>query len=247
MSKERTAISGPLQERIMLILRERPMCGKDLMRELGLKSPGTIYPALDEMNARGLICYRSEVDGAIRRKIYELTEEGKGLLRKSMASSAHMFCCDLSLYVDTVLRDARKVIKISKHQKVLSTLDYIDLESLVNGAELTCLSDPIEGSERFDVILTFTGLGCLIGKKKIDLAGHFGSLRSRLREGGKLFTVEIERTDNLFAKIFFEDIGNIHDQPGMTAKELQKVLTDAGYSKVEITSRSGLLYGVATV
>jgi hypothetical protein len=45
-----------------------------------------------------------------------------------------MFCCDPSLYAETLLRYAKGIIDIKRHQKVLSTLDLVDLRGFVNGA-----------------------------------------------------------------------------------------------------------------
>ena len=57
--------------------------------------------------------------------------------------------------------------------------------------------------------------------------------------------VEIERTDNLFARIFFEDIRKMSKQPGMTSDELRGILSLAGLNHVVIVAKSGLLYGLA--
>jgi DNA-binding PadR family transcriptional regulator len=238
-------ISGPLQEKIMILLRERSLCGKDLMNELGLKSPGTIYPVLEELRRKEMIDFQLETLGAIRKKTYDLTAKGKKYLRESMTSSAKMFCCDSSLYIETVLRDAKGIIDIRRHQKVLSTLDYVDLRRFLNGADVTYSTDVDDMGDRYDVILSFTGVGCLIGRTQKDLPQYFASLRSKLRKGGQLLVVEIERTDNLFATIFFKDIRNMSKLPGMSSKELEDILSKAGFNHVVISPKSGLLYGLA--
>ena len=173
-------ISGPLQEKIMLLLRERPLCGKDLMKELEIKSPGTIYPVLEELKRKEMIDFHLETTGAVRKKIYDLTASGKKHLRESMTSSARMFCCDISLYLETVLRDAKGIIDIKRHQKVLSTLDYVDIRGFLNGADVTYITEPDKIADRYDVILAFTGVCCLIGGVQKDLPQYFASLRPRL-------------------------------------------------------------------
>jgi DNA-binding PadR family transcriptional regulator len=238
-------VSGPLQERIMILLRERTLCGKDMMMELSIKSPGTIYPALEELKRKGMIDFNLEISGAIRKKMYDLTTKGKKYLHDSMTTSAKMFCCDLSLYVETVLRDAKGILDIKRHHKVLSTLDFIDLRGFLNGAEVTYISEPDKIVDQYDVILTFTGLSCLTGSGEKNLEHYFASLRPKLRKGGQILVVEIERTDNLFARIFFEDIRKMPNQPGMSSKELEGILTQAGLKNVTVTSKSGLLYGLA--
>ncbi|MBU1201109.1 MAG: PadR family transcriptional regulator [Nanoarchaeota archaeon] len=65
-----------------LILHEvglRKLCGEDLAKKIGrrkgamLLTPGTIYPALKELRKKKLIKYKKNG----RKKIYELTDEGK--------------------------------------------------------------------------------------------------------------------------------------------------------------------------
>lgn len=228
-----------------MLLRERSLCGKELMTELRIKSPGTIYPALEELKRKGMIDFRLEASGAVRKKIYDLTVQGKKHLHDSMTSSAKMFCCDTSLYAETILRDAKDMIDIQRHQKVLSTLDLVDLRAFVNGADLTYASDADKISDQYDVILTFTGVGCLMGRKEGDLTKYFASLRPRLRKGGQVLVVEIERTDNLFARIFFEDIRKISKQPGVSVGELEAMILEAGFNEASVISKSGLLYGLA--
>lgn len=238
-------ISGPLQERIMILLREKPLCGKDLMKELGIKSPGTIYPALEELKRKEMIDFRLETVGAVRKKIYDLTAKGKKYLHESMTSSARMFCCDPSLYVETIIGDVKEIIDIRRHQKVLSTLDLIDLRRFLNGADVAYVTEPGKVADQYDVILSFTGVGCLIGGMQKDLPQYFASLRPKLRKGGQLLAVEIERTDNLFARIFFKDIRSLSSPPGMSSGELEGILSMAGFNNVAVMSRSGLLYGLA--
>jgi DNA-binding PadR family transcriptional regulator len=242
---KKPTISGPLQEKIMILLRERPMCGKDLMKELGIKSPGTIYPALEELKKKKLVDVHLEITGAIRKKIYNLTPNGKDHLHESMTSSAKMFCCDPSLYVETILRDMRGMVDIRKHQKILSTLDFADLRGSLNGADVTFESDAGKISGKYDVILTFTGMGCLIGTAQKDLEKYFTALRPMLRKEGRLLVVEIERTDNIFVRILFDDIRKSSKQPGMSPKELESILSMAGFDDVAVIPKSGLLYGLA--
>ncbi len=217
------------------------------MKELRIKSPGTIYPALEELKRKEMIDFHLETSGAVRKKIYDLTAKGKRYLRESMTSSAKMFCCDLSLYVETILRDAKGIIDIKRHQKVMSTLDYVDLRGFLNGADVTYASEPGKIADQYDVILTFTGVSCLIGREQKNLAQYFASLRPKLRKGGQILVVEIDKTDNLFARIFFEDFGRMPKQPGMSASELEGILSLAGFNNVVVMAKSGLLYGLARI
>lgn len=74
---------GAVARSILLLLDERPMHGYEIIDELGSRSdgawnpsPGSIYPALRRMEARGLIT--GEDDDANGKRIYSITEEGHG-------------------------------------------------------------------------------------------------------------------------------------------------------------------------
>lgn len=56
----------------------RPMYGQEIATEIAKRrgekpNPGTIYPALKDLNERGLIHFRQEG----RKTVYELTDEGR--------------------------------------------------------------------------------------------------------------------------------------------------------------------------
>lgn len=67
-----------------LILHElnlRSLCGDELSKKIGERkraplTPGTIYPALKRLRKKKLVAYRRKG----RKKMYTLTEEGKGEL-----------------------------------------------------------------------------------------------------------------------------------------------------------------------
>lgn len=61
MQTTEVEITGPLQAKIMRILKDEALCGVDIMDRLNLKSPGTIYPVLKVLRKRGLVDYRVEV------------------------------------------------------------------------------------------------------------------------------------------------------------------------------------------
>jgi len=62
---------------ILWLLSKRPMYGQELATEIGKRrgekpNPGTIYPALKDLAARGMI--RAHSEG--RNQVYELTARG---------------------------------------------------------------------------------------------------------------------------------------------------------------------------
>jgi PadR family transcriptional regulator, regulatory protein PadR len=76
---------GMLSFTILWLLSRRPMYGQELATEIGNRrgdkpNPGTIYPALKDLAARGLIVASQQG----RNSVYELTREGRATLENSM-------------------------------------------------------------------------------------------------------------------------------------------------------------------
>ena len=66
-----------------------------------------------------------------------------------------------------------------------------------------------------------------------------------LKKGGILLAIEIEKTDNMFAGMFFEDIVGLKESSGLQREELEGILERIGFNATKITSKSGLLYAVS--
>lgn len=71
---------GAVAQAILMLLDERPMHGYELIEQLEERSggawrpsPGSIYPALRRMEARGLVAGEDDEAG---KRIYSITEEG---------------------------------------------------------------------------------------------------------------------------------------------------------------------------
>ncbi len=63
---------------ILWLLSTRPMYGQELAAEIAKRrgekpNPGTIYPALKDLNERGLVYFRQEG----RKTVYKLTDDGR--------------------------------------------------------------------------------------------------------------------------------------------------------------------------
>jgi DNA-binding PadR family transcriptional regulator len=76
---------GILKFALLKLLAEVPRHGYDLMREIREKGwgggAGSVYPILAALEAAGLVVGREEGD----RRIYEITEKGRGLLGEHAA------------------------------------------------------------------------------------------------------------------------------------------------------------------
>lgn len=238
------AIAGNLQAKIIMLLREEQLCGIDMMKRLRLKSPGTIYPALEVLRTKGLIDYKIETKGATRKKIYFLTEVGTKKMHDHLISSVK-FCCDTSIYVNKILVNVKNLIEIKRHEKVLSTLNHDELKHFLKGADVTYSSDLLVPIGRFDVALSFIGVGCLIGNNASDITDCVGKLYASLKKGGRLLAIETEKTDNMFSQILFEDVFGLSEPPGLDRDALCLILEQAGFAGVSVISKMGLLYATA--
>jgi DNA-binding PadR family transcriptional regulator len=245
MQASTSEITGPLQAKIAMMLKNEELCGVDIMGRLNIKSPGTIYPVLEELKNRQLIDYRLESKGATRKKIYFLTSMGREQLREHLINSARKFCCDPSLYIKEILTNINPMIKAKQHQKILCTLEYNEVKRFLRGADVTFSWDLRVPSDTYDLALSFIGVGCLIGKETADATDYISRIYRSLRKDGCLLAIEIEKTDNMFAKIFFEDIAGLKQLPGLQREELEGILKRAGFKATEIISKSGLLYAIS--
>jgi len=245
MQPSELEITGPLQAKIMMILKNEELCGVDIMNRLNIKSSGTIYPVLEELRNRQLVDYRLESVGATRKKIYFLTKTGRERLREHLVNSARKFCCDASLYIKTILKNMREMADIKQHQKILCTLEYEEVKRFLRGADVTFSYDLNVPSDTYDLALSFLGVGCLIGKETAGVTEYVNRIHRSLKKGGSLLAIEIEKTDNMFAKIFFEDIAGLKQLPGLQREELEGVLRRTGFKATEVRSKSGLLYAVS--
>jgi DNA-binding PadR family transcriptional regulator len=243
--KAQQEITGPLQEKIMMALRTEPLCGVDLMERLKIRSPGTIYPALDELRVKALIDYEVETEGATRRKRYFLTEKGNRRFKEHLAHSARMFCCDYSLHINKIIKNLGEIVEVAPHEKVLCTLEYDGLKRMLRGGDVTYSSDVDVPAGSFDSALSLLGVGCLMGGEAEDIKDYVGRLHRCLRRGGRLVAIEIEKTDNIFNGIFFEDIVGLKEAPGQTREDLDGILSECGFTNIKTVSRAGMLYSVS--
>ncbi len=244
MQPPQPEIAGNLQAKIMMLLREEQLCGVDLMKRLRIKSPGTIYPVLDVLRTKGLIDFKVETKGAVRKKVYFLTEVGTQKTRDHLTSSVK-YCCDTSEHVNKILEIVGGLIEINRKEKVLSTLDHDELKRFLKGADVTYSSDLQVSANTFDKALSFLGVGCLIGNETSDIANYVSQLYLSLKKGGVLLAIETEKTDSMFSQILFEDVFGLKEPPGLHPDELRAVLEKTGFANVSVTAKMGLLYAVA--
>ena len=231
MTSHPPEIAGNLQAKIIMLLREEQLCGLDIMKKLRLKSPGTIYPALEVLRTKGLIDFKVETKGATRKKNYFLTELGIEKMHNHLTNSVK-FCCDTSIYVNKILENVKSLIEVKRREKVLSTLDHNELQRFLKAADVTYSSDLRVPPNTFDIAMSFLGVGCLIGNNAYDITNSVNQLYASLKRGGRLLVIETEKTDNMFSQILFEDVFGLNEAPGLHKDELRELLTQAGFTDV---------------
>ncbi len=75
---------GMLSFMVLFLLSKRSMYGQEIAEEIGRRkgekpNPGTIYPALKDLSAKGLVDVKR--DG--RRTVYDLTRDGRKVFNQA--------------------------------------------------------------------------------------------------------------------------------------------------------------------
>jgi transcriptional regulator len=107
--KKTDILQGMLDLLILRVLRHGPLNGWDIMQRIGFVSgdvlrviPGSLYPALHKLEARGLVISEwGASDNNRRAKFYRLSPAGKRQLDKELETWRRF-----SGAIETVLRDA---------------------------------------------------------------------------------------------------------------------------------------------
>lgn len=89
---EQQLLRGAATTLVLLILRDRPSYGYDLVQQLSVRSnhlltfgEGTVYPLLYSLEAQGMVSGSWTQAGARRRRTYRLTASGKRELKRRLA------------------------------------------------------------------------------------------------------------------------------------------------------------------
>jgi len=240
-------VMGPLQTKVLILLRDRPMCGTELMEELGLCSPGTIYPVLHALKNKGFVEFVVERTGAARKKVYRLTGKGSEELNQALQSWTRLTCCDWSFYIKRFIDIINSRVVIQRGERVLCTLDAGLTEDWLREMDVTFPQDLKElPRNHFDKAISLIGVGTIINRYTADSLDYLSLLKRSLRAGGVLIALEIEKTDNLWAERYFTEVNGFKEHPGLTKDEFEKTLHGIGMKDVEVHSGSGILVSIST-
>jgi len=238
-------IEGTLQGRVLVALIEGALSGKDLMNKLNLRSSGTIYPVLKSLKKKGLIEPASEnVSG---KKLYVLSDKGKEQLKIILLGISRRFLAHyVKPYVSFFIEAFADLITIKPEQKILCTLDYKPLKQWLKKADTTFLQILETPKAVYDLILCNSiGTMILYGWKIDEFTQYFSTLLNSLKSEGTLIMAEIEKTDNMFADMFFKEVLG-YGKIGISKDELKELLENHNLTVKKIISWKGLLIGFST-
>lgn len=245
MSGKRLEIEGTLQGRVLVSLIEGAASGKDLMNKLNLSSSGTIYPVLKSLKIKGFI--EPAPENVSGKKLYVLSNKGKEQLKIILLGiSRRFFAHYVKSYVSFFVDEFADLIPVKPGQKVLCTLDYNSLKQWLTKTDTTYLQILEPPKTVYDLILCNSiGTMILYGWKIDEFTHYFSTLLNSLQSEGTLIMAEIEKTDNMFADMFFKEVlgyGNI----GISKDELRELLESHNLTVHKIYSWKGLLIGFST-
>ncbi|MFX0043929.1 MAG: PadR family transcriptional regulator [Candidatus Hodarchaeota archaeon] len=106
---EQSMKKGHISTLILLALEKGPSHGYNLMQIIsdgtyGVWNPtaSSLYPHLASLTEKGLIKFRSEMDGKRERKVYEITPKGSRTLKKLIEKQQNMRKSLLSMILSTM-------------------------------------------------------------------------------------------------------------------------------------------------
>ncbi len=106
---EQSMKKGHISTLILLALEKGPSHGYSLMQTItedtyGVWNPtaSSLYPHLSSLTEKGLIVFKTEMDGKRERKVYEITEKGRRTLKKLLERQQNMRKSLLSMIMSTI-------------------------------------------------------------------------------------------------------------------------------------------------
>ena len=111
---------------------------------------------------------------------------------------------------------------------------------------MTFSHDLSKVEESYNVILSFLGVGCILRNDMEEISEYVRSLDRFLENGGTLVSIEIEKTDNIFARFFFERVFGLGVPSGLDREELNSIMERLGFKDIQVVSKEGLLFAFCT-
>lgn len=106
---EQSMKKGHISTLILLALEKSPSHGYNLMQIIrddtyGVWNPtaSSLYPHLSSLTEKGLIAFKTEMEGKRERKVYDITQKGKKTLKKLIERQQNMRKSLLSMIMSTI-------------------------------------------------------------------------------------------------------------------------------------------------
>ncbi len=106
---EQSMKKGHISTLILLALEKGPSHGYSLMHtikedtyEVWNPTASSLYPHLSSLTEKGLIEFKTEMDGKREKKVYEITEKGRKTLKKLLERQQNMRKSLLSMIMSTI-------------------------------------------------------------------------------------------------------------------------------------------------
>lgn len=212
------------------------------MDRLVISSPGTIYPVLDSLREKHLVDCETEVVGTTRKRVYSLTQFGEEQLHEYLTGMVSEFCADMHVHIDKIMERMGDLLDVSRRQRILCTIDYQGFRRFFQGSNVAFPHNLADAEGSYDLILGFLGAGCILSDDVDEISEYVRTLDASLEEGGMVVVIEIEKTENIFARFFFERVFGLTELPGLEREGFQNILKDVGFRDVQVISLEGLLF-----
>jgi len=240
VSTKRKKHEGPLQLKVLLTLTEGPSFGTNLMKKLGIMSPGTIYPVLQILERKGLIEVKTI---AKKKKYYVLSEKGKQQIQNLLFDIGRKF---FSTYLDPDLfpwiRILDETIRLTPNTRILSNIDYEPVRHWLSNMDVTYKQFLEEPERSYNFAITqIVATMILYDWRKEELSRYFSKIVESLEPESTMVMIEIEKVDNIFVKMFFRKVLGFTKVPGITETELKELIESYGLEVTSIKKEMGIL------
>jgi DNA-binding PadR family transcriptional regulator len=246
--ERRISVEGILQTRVLVRLIDGPASGTDLMSELDLSSPGTIYPVLKALKRDGYI--ENASDWTPGRKRYVLSDKGKEQIKIIMLGiGRRYFAHYVDPYVSSIIDELKSITQIDSEKKALfvTMYEHEPIRQWLTNTKAKYIQIFEEPPDIYDfIVCCMVGTLMSSGWRTDEFSAYFPKILKSLRPGGTLIVVENEKTDNIYVEMFFKEIVGFGKPPGFSKEELRNLLESYNLSVTDMLNRRGFLIGVST-
>ena len=250
---------GNLSIQILELLKSKSMYGYEIIQHLSDFKINTaiLYPTLKKLEEMDLIksFFSSQSRGPKRRKNYELTDKGF-----TFAQNLYDFKQVPQYYLEFFLpeNEILKKISVGKDCLVIDSTNFISMETLLNSKLF--YNNKIPKNIGIKRLYDFKNDDSTVLKDEIligfpffiqheikdavieDLVNTFKKVKKSLKEGGRLFCLDVEWESHAILDTFSFLINNKVEKMGFSFQEMQDILAQATFSNFQLLKKgSGII------